>query len=293
MTPNDPRHGQNRGYYAHIAAGQEVCGPCREAAKRHRRRRGKLRTMGVPGRLPIGAKLHARLLRARDRGFTHQQIADAIGVSLSCAWRYCEEGPDHLVSLETWRKLAAFRPGTVLTYVGMIRRIQALHHMGYGCAAIARESGCHRETLQEAVRGRAFATARLKQAIADAYDRLWDVPCTDSARVTSRAKSRAVKMGWPGALAWDDDSIDDPNARPEGMSAKDDPAGYDESRIERRINGDRNVRLHKGESVEVVRRLLAEGLAQNEIRRRTGLKPERYTHLIRAQAPAREAVKAA
>jgi hypothetical protein len=39
MTPNDPRHGQERGWFAHRAAGQDPCEPCRAA----RRRASKLR----------------------------------------------------------------------------------------------------------------------------------------------------------------------------------------------------------------------------------------------------------
>lgn len=54
------------------------------------------------------------------------------------------------------------------------------------------------------------------------------------------------------------------------------PAGYDEARVQRRILGDRSIRLHKGEAEEVVRRLLAKDWSANQIRRHTGLQPDRY-----------------
>lgn len=35
MSPDDPRHGTNAGYYAHHRAGQSPCVPCRRASKRY------------------------------------------------------------------------------------------------------------------------------------------------------------------------------------------------------------------------------------------------------------------
>jgi hypothetical protein len=277
MTPDDPRHGRNSGYYAHHTAGQDACEPCHQAWLRHRRLRDKKKAMGIPPQLPIGDLIYARLRTARDRGMTHQEIGAAIGVSSSCAWAYVEHGPNYIVLAKTWRKLAAFRPGQILTPTGMIRRIQALHHQGWSCASLAREIGCHEESLQEALRHREYSTKRLQVAVAEAYDRLWDKPCQEHPRITNRARGRARRANWPPAMAWDDDAIDDPRARPAGLiGSYSQAAGIDESAIERRILGDRTAKLHKGETAEVVRRMLADGWSQNGIRRHTGIKPDRY-----------------
>lgn len=277
MKTDDPRHGTNRGYYAHVAAEQDSCEPCHQAWLRHRRLRDKKKAIGIPAQLPIGELIQARLRNARERGMTHQEIGAAIGVAPSCAWAYLNHGPDYIVLAKTWRKLAAFRPVNVLTPTGMIRRVQALHHQGYSCASVAREVGCHEESLQEALRNREYATKRLQVAVAEAYDRLWDKPCQDHPRITGRARGRARRQNWAPAMAWDDDTIDDPRAEPVGIpDGRVDPAGYDESRIERRILGDRSVRLHKGETAEVVRRLVADGWSLRAIARHTGVKPERY-----------------
>ncbi|MFC0626144.1 hypothetical protein [Kribbella deserti] len=288
MTPDDPRHGQHRGYYAHKVAGQEPCEPCRDAFNKHRRRRGKLRTRGIPSRLPIGERIYSRLVAARKRGMTHQDIADALDVSISCAWRYCEEGPTQVVSYTNWKKLAGFRPHAVLTPVGMIRRIQALHHMGYGCTAIAAEANCHRESLQEALRGREHASTRLRAAIAAVYDRLWDIPCSDDPRFTTRAKNRAVQLGWAPAMAWDDDTIDDPTARPQGMERTIRRPRHlvDESAVLLAVGGDRTVKLSTADRYEVVRRLRADHWSDRRIEAHTGIRADRYTHRPSAQAAA-------
>lgn len=288
MTPDDPRHGEHRGYYAHLAAGQEPCDPCLDAFNKHRRRRGKLRTRGIPARLPIGEKIHARLVAARKRGMTHQDIADALGVSVSGAWRYCEQGPGTVVRYATWQKLAAFRPLAVLTHVGMIRRIQALHHMGYCCSAIARQAGCHHESLQRAMTGRDFASMRLRVAIAAVYDELWDTQCPDHTRVTNRAKSRAKKLHWAPAMAWDDDKIDDPAARPQGMErAKHRPRHMvDEAAVLLAAGGNRDVQLSTADRYEVVRRLRADGWSMRRIEDHTGIRADRYLPTTSTEAAA-------
>lgn len=296
MTPDDPRHGEHRGYYAHIRAGQKPCDPCHEAFTRHRRRRGKLRTRGIPGRLPIGEKIHARLRAARDRGMTHQDIATAVGVSLSCAWRYCEEGPDFQVSYANWKKLATFRPHSVLTHTGLVRRIQALHHLGYGCVAIAAEANCSHESLQEAIRGREYTSMRLRVAVAEAFDRLWATPCQASRRVTSRAKNRALNNNWAPALAWDEGTIDDPNAQPAGLrsvTVVPDELLVDDAAILRRMAGDRTVRLSAAEQAEVVHRLLDRDWSYKAIEDHTGLNSHRVIREERARLAAADQGEAA
>ena len=67
MSPDDPRHGQRRGYYAHRADGETACVPCKRAvaaaeAARHIRR--------GPGRIsPIGATRRIQALVAGGWGY--------------------------------------------------------------------------------------------------------------------------------------------------------------------------------------------------------------------------------
>lgn len=277
MTPDDPRHGEFRGYHQHLRDGEDPCEPCDEARRRYQRRRYKMAARGMPRRVPIGDKIHARLVDARLHGMTQQEIAKAVGVSPSCVSRYIRN-PDHLVSTKTWLKLARFHRRPVLTTTGTIRRIQAMHHLGWGCAAIAREAGCCKETLTELIRGRDLAGHRLRESIAAVYDRLWSTPCTDSPRVTTRAKGRAARSKWAPPLAWDDDTIDDPKARPAGVRGSGRPHKHevDEVAVLRAVHGDRTVNLTKAERAEVSRRLRAAGWTFAAIEAHTGLKADRY-----------------
>lgn len=95
-----------------------------------------------------------------------------------------------------------------------------------------------------------------------------------------RNRKLAEKWGWPGPLAWDDDTIDNPAARPIGIGtdrprAKTD---VDQAVVLRKMLGDetRDIRLTKAERAEVCRRLRNDGWSDARIEEHTGLKVDRY-----------------
>lgn len=162
----------------------------------------------------------------------------------------------------------------MLDITGTRRRIRALMRIGWSAELIAQHAGVGKSWIQS-LSGR--ATLKLvhratRDRIARVYDELSGRPGPSREVV-----KHAIRLGYVSPLAWEYLDIDDPNAEPVGV---DDgqwrPAGYDESRVERRINGDRTIRLHKGESAEVVRRMLADGISSAQINRLTGIKVERY-----------------
>jgi len=161
---------------------------------------------------------------------------------------------------------------------GTRRRIRALIRMGWRYSDMDQWLGYRSANTHNLNRS---DTQLVHIDTAEAVKRMYDAL---SMHVGPSARNRAIatRKGWPSPLAWDDDAIDDPAAQPVGMIQRYEPSGFDESRVQRRIAGDRTVRLHKGESVEVVRRMLADGWTQNGIRRHTGLKPDRYMAEIRA-----------
>lgn len=81
----------------------------------------------------------------------------------------------------------------------------------------------------------------------------------------SRARSHAQARGWLPPLA-----LEDVDA--EGDELQD----FDDVAIERRMAGDRTVRLTKAEKVELVRRWQASGGSLNELERLTGFNVRRY-----------------
>lgn len=89
----------------------------------------------------------------------------------------------------------------------------------------------------------------------------------------SRARRYAERRGWLPPLALED--VD-------GVELDEDY--LDEAAIEHRLAGDKSVRVHKGETAEVVRRALARGMNTGQIERHLGIKPERYVRINQQEA---------
>jgi hypothetical protein len=74
MAPDDPRHGQLRGYSQHKRDGEEACTACKDACALYERRRRKLKKMGRAYRLDArGSVRRIRALQAM--GHSGQAIA--------------------------------------------------------------------------------------------------------------------------------------------------------------------------------------------------------------------------
>ncbi len=108
--------------------------------------------------------------------------------------------------------------------VGSARRLQALACAGWPSAAVAARVGVHQNHLLRVMSpapGRQVGVA-LAAAVRDTYDALWNVS-PESAGVrpqtVTRVRNQARARGYAPALAWDDDAIDDPTAKPRGVRA--------------------------------------------------------------------------
>ena len=101
-----------------------------------------------------------------------------------------------------------------LDATGPRRRIQGLVWAGWTGRQLAGLSGLTEQAISRLALGVsttvAPATAR---AVEDLYDRAWQGP----RRPSTASRRRAIRAGWAPPLAWDDDTIDDPTARPEGI----------------------------------------------------------------------------
>lgn len=150
------------------------------------------------------------------------------------------------------------------TAIGVARRLQALTAIGYTDRALAPMLGMHPSYV---VRLRAGIGQRVtdetRRLVVDLYDQLWDRPYDGPYSV--RTTRLAAAKGWLPPLAWDDDTIDEPDIN----SSRDNhaPAELDEIAIERAMRGDR-VPLNKAEKSEAIRRLVAMRLTDTEIARR-------------------------
>ena len=95
--------------------------------------------------------------------------------------------------------------------VGSQRRLQALVALGWTTRELTRRLGARDHgTVCDITSGNNRTIRRVTaENIKRVYDELWDQP--GPSRISAQ---RAAKRGWVVPLAWDDDTIDDPDATP-------------------------------------------------------------------------------
>lgn len=94
---------------------------------------------------------------------------------------------------------------------GTVRRLQALAAIGWSPSELARRAGVNRSTLEHLIKGRVKRTSLATvQAVADTYEKL-----SMSQGPSRMWRDTAKQRGWAPPLAWDDDTIDNPDAKPE------------------------------------------------------------------------------
>lgn len=198
------------------------CTDCRAANARYAKlakyRQDTGRTVMVDA-APV--KRHLEQLRASGVG--KRTIAAQAGVSHTVLNRLLgldHSRPAQRIRPETAQRLLAVQPeqladGAYIDATGTTRRLQALVALGHSQTSIAERMGWTVANLNVLVLGRrtqvTVATAKL---IAALYDELAMTPGT-----SARARSIAQARRWAPPLAWDDDTIDDPAARPHGSDA--------------------------------------------------------------------------
>lgn len=272
MEPTDPRHGTEAGHEQHARDHEPACGPCHHAKLVATRRRAKRKTMGYKYTLPLGEANHRKLTALKAKGAAETHIAEWMGVSSSVVWRMFNGGPEQVVYARTWLRVAELRPPRIVTPVGVTRRIQALTWMGYTPRAIAEAAGCHADTVQDARDGaREFLAARVREGIADAFDRLHMRSASSDDRwegaAQTRMRSLARQRGYLPPLAWVD--VDDPDEAPDMGASSVSPADVDPVVVERILAGEWRLPATRAERLEVIRRAVAAGRSQNWVERQT------------------------
>lgn len=126
------------------------------------------------------------------------------------------------VRADTAEKLLSVKPldvlrsndGDYIPSVGTVRRLRALYAIGYSGAVLAAGLGYDSDTVCRYLTGtKSLVRAFTARKVADMFDNLQVCPPPPS-RSASRAINRARKLGWAVPLAWPEDRIDDPSARP-------------------------------------------------------------------------------
>jgi len=102
---------------------------------------------------------------------------------------------------------------------GAMLRLRSLQAMGHSAVRMAREIGCHEQTILRLLNGRARTiSVRLHKAVAALFDAWWDKrPPEHSPRAraaATSARNRAAANRWCQPAALDDDLLDVPGYVP-------------------------------------------------------------------------------
>jgi transcriptional regulator with XRE-family HTH domain len=201
--------------------------------------------------------------RLRDAGFGSQRIADLAGVpyKVLSALIWGVEGMKPSKQLRPWtaEKLLALQPAqeerlpwSLMDPTGSQRRLQALQAVGWTQAELSERLGMVRCQVGRIITGRCeYVRAETAWAIRGLYDTLWDAAPPETTPVERRRASIARRVardhGWVPPLAWDDETIDDPAAEPEGV-------GRDKPSRVRKLPPADDIHwlIQGGDSVEVI-----------------------------------------
>lgn len=211
------------------------CAACIEANRRVKAAGRRDRAYGRFDRhlVPAGPTKR-RIKELRAAGTPAKVIAERAGLSTTTL-REITNGrringrhrPTIMVYAGTEAAVLAVQPAEELIHarfapaVGTTRRLQALATLGYGTDELARRIGIAPSNLHPTVHGtNKYVQHSTAEAVRELYDELWDKPNRRADRpgrsALGRIRKLAARRGWAPPLAWDDDTIDDPAALPQG-----------------------------------------------------------------------------
>lgn len=170
--------------------------------------RGQKRTTG-----PERAQAHVQALTAQY-GVSVRGIAEAAGVAPAVISEL-NRGVCAGMRVGTEKLILAVRAADIFSRsnargsvpnVGARRRLQALMVMGWRHQDLGPLLGFRTTNLNHQAGD--WISQRRHEAVKDLYDRLWNV----KGPAGLQSLARIAKAGYAPPLAWDDDTIDDPNA---------------------------------------------------------------------------------
>jgi hypothetical protein len=157
--------------------------------------------------------------------------------------------------------------GTPVDSTGTRRRLQALMALGWSVNRIAQAAGVDHQPMRHALAG-GMVSARTARTVRDVYDELWDQAPPTATRgdrvAVGKTRARAAAAGYLPPMAWDDDTIDDPDARPAEHDVEA-HIGVDHVAITRALTGDFARPLTRPERWIAIAQLAREGLSDREI----------------------------
>ena len=210
------------------------CTPCSQDRARWERVSSRAKAYGRWDNLVDAgpAREHVTALTAQGMGL--KRIVAVSDISQGLLWKLIygkrqKDGsriPSVRVTKSAHERILAVRldlaDGACVDSIGTTRRIQALVAVGWSQSKIAARLGVTPANFTAIAHGRSGVTTARARAVSDLYDQLWDqVPEHAEWRAHiaySRALNYAVAAGWVVPQGWDDEDLDNPDARPRGCN---------------------------------------------------------------------------
>ncbi len=233
------------------------------------------RNAGLPGRYVPADGARERLQQLRDAHVPIRALARGTGLS-SAAIEGILNGDRNYVQRRTAECVDRLSLSTVygeqakghVPRIGAQRRIQALMSIGWTHEALA-AAGAPGTARVLSAQGHLMTATRWRE-VRDVYDQL---SMTSGPSALTRGWSRS--LGYAPPLAWDDETIDDPTAAPQGAGEKDnsDERVVDLVAVRRVVEGGspEGVALTRVERLIATRMLAAAGASDAEIAERVGV----------------------
>lgn len=183
------------------------------------KRRMLERAQGIEHSMPAGP-IRDHIHELQNLGLTKTSIAVAADVSphtvkriMLTAKRVHTHTGRAILGVTFRSALDRATPSTRLPATGTRRRLRALQAMGWRLRDINALTG---HDIGALVRDNyTVVRASIAARVADVYDDLWDKPGPSDV-----TRQRALVRGFAPPMAWDDECIDDPKARPLGIGLK-------------------------------------------------------------------------
>lgn len=185
------------------------CTECRQAGNAYDKRSKAGLTRRIPSHIIVR---HLDRIGITDRDASRRSGIHATGIARM------RNGTAATVRQDTARKLLALTAGPAnsgtIPAIGTVRRLQALAALGYTSEQIATHSGIPHDSVRNLLRAtRPTVNGATATRVQHSYDAI-SMNTPPTGWVADRQRRQAAGKGWPPPLAWDDDEIDNPDARP-------------------------------------------------------------------------------
>lgn len=156
-----------------------------------------------------------------------------------------------------------------------VRMIHALMALGHNADTIGKAAGVTRQRVTETSRCQTWVTPRTATVYRAAYDRLSMMP-----GMSNVTRARAAAAGWAPPLAWDDDTIGDPNAQPCITATERDDLEPDHAVVLRAVTGERGIATRPVDRLAVASRMRAKGVRDSVTAEVLGIKVDSLQRLM-------------